>query len=336
MYTSRRYDFETGLYHYRNRAYNASLGRFMQPDPIGTAGGINLYEYAGSDPINKSDPMGTIGVVLSVGVAGEGGLSSLFAQGGGQATYTLGFLFDRSTSAFSVVGFPSYGYTANAFNAGPGVRMASPDNVGTHELVTQGKISAIVGAFGGVGIGIAGTNANTASDLQGLSDTLAANVGFGPAQGTLQLAKSPEGTLVAGGAAPALNDLLGGQIPLIWASPVAVMPYVEHGKVRMLGVSTQQRDRMLPQVPTVSESGVPGFDTANWFGIAAPAGVPSEVVVRVGQAIREATELPDFQGRMSTLGFNLDFGNSDQFRELIVKDHQKYGAIIREAGIHPD
>src|SRR5258708_5118721 len=138
------------------------------------------------------------------------------------------------------------------------------------------------------------------------------------------------------GAAPALNDLLGGQIPLIWASPVAVLPYVEQGKVKMLGVSTKQRDRMLPQVPTVSESGVSGFDTANWFGIAAPAGVPSEVVVRVGQAIREATELPDFQGRMSTLGFNLDFGNSDQFRELIVRDHQKYGAIIREAGIHPD
>jgi tripartite-type tricarboxylate transporter receptor subunit TctC len=138
------------------------------------------------------------------------------------------------------------------------------------------------------------------------------------------------------GAAPALNDLLGGQIPLIWASPVAVMPYVEQGKVRMLGVSTQQRDRMLPQVPTVSESGVSGFDTANWFGIAAPSGVPSEVVVRVGEAIHEATELPDFQGRMSALGFNLDFGDSDRFRELIVRDHQKYGTIIREAGIHPD
>jgi tripartite-type tricarboxylate transporter receptor subunit TctC len=138
------------------------------------------------------------------------------------------------------------------------------------------------------------------------------------------------------GAAPALNDLLGGQIPLIWASPVAVMPYVEQGKVRALGVSTQQRYRMLPQVPTVSESGVSGFDTANWFGIAAPARVPSGVVDRVGQAIRETTELSDFQSRMSTLGFDLDFRDSDQFRELIVRDHQKYGAIIREAGIQPD
>jgi len=138
------------------------------------------------------------------------------------------------------------------------------------------------------------------------------------------------------GAAPALNDLLGGQIPLIWASPVAVMPFVEQGKVKMLAVSTQQRDRMLPQVPTVCESGVPGFDTANWFGVVAPARAPSEVVARVSQAIREATEVPDVERRMSTLGFNIDFRNSDQFRKMIVRDHQKYGTIVREAGIQPD
>lgn len=138
------------------------------------------------------------------------------------------------------------------------------------------------------------------------------------------------------GAAPALNDLLGAQIPLIWASPVAVMPFVEQGKVKALAVSTQQRDRLLPQVPTVAESGVPGFDTANWFGVAAPAKVRPEVVARLGQAIRDAMESPDVQKRMSALGLNFDFRNSDQFRELIVRDHQKYGAIIREAGIQPD
>jgi tripartite-type tricarboxylate transporter receptor subunit TctC len=138
------------------------------------------------------------------------------------------------------------------------------------------------------------------------------------------------------GAAPALNDLLGGQIPLIWASPVAVMSYVEQGKVRMLGVSTRQRDPALPQVPTIWESGVPGFDTTNWFGIVAPVKVPAEVVACVGQALREVTDLPDVQGRMSTLGFNLDFRDRDQFRELIIGDHQKYGTIIRKAGIHPE
>jgi tripartite-type tricarboxylate transporter receptor subunit TctC len=138
------------------------------------------------------------------------------------------------------------------------------------------------------------------------------------------------------GAAPALNDLLGGQVPLIWASPIAVMPFVAQGKVKILGVSTLQRDPMMPQVPTVAESGVPGFDTMNWFGIVGPAKVPSDVVARLGQATREAIELPGVQQRMSALGLNLDFRNSNQFREFIVRDHEKYGTIIREAGIHPD
>ena len=114
------------------------------------------------------------------------------------------------------------------------------------------------------------------------------------------------------------------------------MPFVEQGKVVPLAGSTQQRDRMLPQVPTVAESGVPEFDTSNWFGVVAPAKVQREVISRLGPAIQEITELPDVQRRMSTLGFNLDFRSSDEFRELILKDHQKYGAIIREAGIQPN
>ena len=93
------------------------------------------------------------------------------------------------------------------------------------------------------------------------------------------------------GAAPALNDLLGGQIPLIWALPVAVMPFVEQGKVKALAVSTQQRLPMLPKVPTVAESAVPGFDIDFFYGIAAPAKVQPAVVARVGEAIREITEL---------------------------------------------
>jgi tripartite-type tricarboxylate transporter receptor subunit TctC len=137
------------------------------------------------------------------------------------------------------------------------------------------------------------------------------------------------------GATPALNDLLGGQIPLIWASPVSVLPFLEQGKVKALAVSTLRRDRLLPDVPTVAESGVPAFDTANWFGIAAPAKVSPEIVGRIGEAARQAVGLPDVNQRMSTLGFSVDFRDGEQFRQLIATDHQKYGKIIREAGIHP-
>jgi tripartite-type tricarboxylate transporter receptor subunit TctC len=138
------------------------------------------------------------------------------------------------------------------------------------------------------------------------------------------------------GAAPALNDMLGGQIPLIWASPVAVMPFVEQGKAKALAVSTLQRDRMLPQVPTIAESGVPGLDTQNWFGVVAPSKASQQVVARISRAIREATELPDFDLRMQALGLNVDYRDSEQFRDFIVRDHQKYGAIVREAGLQTD
>jgi tripartite-type tricarboxylate transporter receptor subunit TctC len=138
------------------------------------------------------------------------------------------------------------------------------------------------------------------------------------------------------GAAPALNDLLGGQIPLIWALSVAVMPFVEQGKVKALGVSTQQRFPLLPQVPTVAESGVPGFDVDFFYGIAAPAKVRPGVVKRVGEAVREITDQPDVRERMSALGMSVDYRDSDQFRKLITKENEKYGAIVHEAGIHPE
>jgi tripartite-type tricarboxylate transporter receptor subunit TctC len=135
------------------------------------------------------------------------------------------------------------------------------------------------------------------------------------------------------GAAPALNDLLGGQIPLIWALPVAVMPFVEEGKVKALAVSTQRRFAMLPKVPTVAESAVPEFDIDFFYGIAAPAKVQPSVVARIRGAIREITELNEVRSRMSTLGVSVDFRDSEQFRELIAAEYQKYGAVVREAGI---
>jgi tripartite-type tricarboxylate transporter receptor subunit TctC len=138
------------------------------------------------------------------------------------------------------------------------------------------------------------------------------------------------------GAAPALNDLLGGQIPLIWATAVAGMPFVRQGKVKVLGVATRHRSPLLTQVPTISESLQTEFDVDIWLGIAAPSAVSQEVVKRVGEAVRDASARPEFQLRMSTLGFNVDFRSGDKFRELIVSDHHKYGLAIRGAGIQPD
>jgi tripartite-type tricarboxylate transporter receptor subunit TctC len=138
------------------------------------------------------------------------------------------------------------------------------------------------------------------------------------------------------GTTPALNDLLSGQVPLMWSTPVGVMQFVEQGKVKTLGVTTPQRVAILPHVATLAENAVPGFDLQAWLGIAAPAGAPPDVVAGLSQAIREITEMPEVQRRMAAMGQNLDFRNSDEYRERLASDYQKFGAIIRAAGIEPN
>src|SRR6202023_957797 len=138
------------------------------------------------------------------------------------------------------------------------------------------------------------------------------------------------------GSAPALSDLLGGQIPLIWSTPIAVMPFVEQGKVKARGVSTEQRVAILPQVPPIAENALPGFHIDAWLGVAAPANTPPEVVTRLGGAIRAITALSEVEQRMSPLGFRLDYRPAQEIREPHASEHQCYRDVIRAAGIVPN
>jgi len=138
------------------------------------------------------------------------------------------------------------------------------------------------------------------------------------------------------GAAPSLNDLLGGQIPLIWATPTAVIQYVESGKVKPLAVASRERDAIMPNVPTVSESGLPGFDVGIWFGIAGPAKTPRDVIDRVGREIAAIDALPELKTRTAPLGYELHYLDSKQLAAKIADDHARYGKVIRDAGITPD
>src|SRR5579863_668609 len=138
------------------------------------------------------------------------------------------------------------------------------------------------------------------------------------------------------GTGPALNDLLGGQIPLMWATPNVVMQYVQSGKVKALAVGSPQRVSLLPNVPTVAESGVPGFDVSVWFGIAAPAKAPPAAIARVSREIAAIDQMPDLRARMAPLGYELSYLDSAAFARKIAEDHARYGKVIRGAGIKPD
>ena len=138
------------------------------------------------------------------------------------------------------------------------------------------------------------------------------------------------------GAAPSLNDLLGGQIPLIWATPAAVMQYVEADKVKPLAVGSRERIALLPNVPTLAESGLTGFDVTIWFGIAGPAKTPRDVIDRVGRQIAAIDALPEIKTKTAPLGYELHYLDSKQLAEQIADDHARYRKVIRDAGITPD
>ena len=138
------------------------------------------------------------------------------------------------------------------------------------------------------------------------------------------------------GTAPALNDLVGGQIPMIWATPNVLVPFVEAGKVKPLGVASLARIAVLPKVATIAESALPGFNVGVWFGIAAPAKTPRDVVDRLGKEIGEIARLPEVQKKLSPLGYELAFADGERLRRLIAADHERYGKVIRDAGIAPN
>jgi tripartite-type tricarboxylate transporter receptor subunit TctC len=138
------------------------------------------------------------------------------------------------------------------------------------------------------------------------------------------------------GTAPALSDLLGGQIPLIWSTPNSLMQYIQTGKIKPLAVASPKRIAILPDVPTVSESGFAGFDVTVWYGMAAPAKTPPDVVARVGAALADVDQMLEVQQKLTPLGYDLRYVDSRHFAEKIANDHARYGKVIRDAGITPD
>ncbi len=104
------------------------------------------------------------------------------------------------------------------------------------------------------------------------------------------------------GGPPAATDLIAGQISMLFFNTPAATPYVKSGKLRALGVSTAQRSPLLPEVPTIAESGVKGFDVSVWFGLSAPAGTPQAVITRTQQEIARAVAIPEVRRQLSDLG----------------------------------
>ncbi|MCC6197046.1 MAG: tripartite tricarboxylate transporter substrate binding protein [Burkholderiales bacterium] len=135
------------------------------------------------------------------------------------------------------------------------------------------------------------------------------------------------------GAAPAITDLLGGHIPMAALSIASGMPHIKGGKVRGLAVTSAQRSPALPDVPTVAESGFPGFEANGWLGIFVPNGTPPAVIARLNSEIAKVMQSPEVQKQLLAQGVESRHTSPQQFTAFVQSEAAKWGKIIADAGI---
>jgi tripartite-type tricarboxylate transporter receptor subunit TctC len=138
------------------------------------------------------------------------------------------------------------------------------------------------------------------------------------------------------GAAPAMNDLIGGQIQLMFDNLASSLAQVRAGKVKALAVTTAKRSALAPELPTIAESGLPAFDINTWFGIFVPAGTPREVVERLHAEFARALAAPDLREKMLNLGAEPVGSKPEEFAAYIRAEADKYARVIRASGAKAD
>jgi len=133
----------------------------------------------------------------------------------------------------------------------------------------------------------------------------------------------------------AMPDLLSGQVPVMFMFQTAALPQVRAGKLRALAVSTAQRSPLAPELPTVAEAGVPGYEFSGWFGIFAPAATPREIVNKIAAAAVKAVQSPDLRERLSQQGFMAVASGPEQFAAFFRGEVAKWARVVKEGGLQP-
>lgn len=211
------------------------------------------------------------------------------------------------------------------------------------------KDLAPIGAVGRVPVVIAANSAVPINDLKGLI------VGAKAKPGGIAFASPGNGSTphmavefferAAGitlqhvpyrGGAQALSDVIGGQVPLVAVNALEVQPHVRSGKLKVLAALGAERSAVFPDVPTIAESGFPGFEASVWYGLVAPAATPGAVIERLNAELQKALRTKEVRDRMAAVGGQITPGTSADFGKLIHSERQRYEKLVREAGITPD
>lgn len=135
------------------------------------------------------------------------------------------------------------------------------------------------------------------------------------------------------GGGPALADLVGGQVQLMFATPPPSIPHVKSGRLKAIAVSGESRFRALPQVPTFTEGGLPGMDMKSWWGVLAPAGTPKAIIDKLSAEIARILDMPEISEKIVNMGANALTSTPEQFAALMKVDFERFAKIIKTANI---
>jgi len=156
----------------------------------------------------------------------------------------------------------------------------------------------------------------------------------------MELFRSMTGTVMTHvpykGAGPALTDLIAGQVQLMFTSPLAALPHVRTGKLRVLGVGSTKRTEAAPELVTIAEAGVPGFDAPLWYAILGPAGVSDELVAKLNTSFKSILAMRDVRERFSSNGVDATWSTPAELATHIGREIEKWRKVIQSAGIRPD
>ena len=138
------------------------------------------------------------------------------------------------------------------------------------------------------------------------------------------------------GGGPAMTDLLAGQIQLVFASPPTAIPQVHSGKLRALGVTSSTRSSAAPEIPTIAESGLPGFDAVSWFALFAPAGTPRPVIDKWQTEVRRILKMPDVAKRLADNGLDAVGSTPEELATYQKAEITKWAKVVKDSGAKAD
>ncbi len=138
------------------------------------------------------------------------------------------------------------------------------------------------------------------------------------------------------GAPQAVTDLIGGSVELMFNSIPPALPHIRSGRLKLLAVASVRRSAQLPDVPTISEAGVPGFEAITWFGLLAPAKTPKQIVARLNELVVKVVRAPELKSQFEILGYDAVGGSPDEFAAFIRAESEKYARVVKLSGAKVD